>query len=280
MTSCTSPEVLVDTEWLAEHLDDSGVRLIDVHILTEPYETGHIPGAVFWNGFGTLLAPNYRTNFDTAHVEAMLGEAGIDNDTTVIVYSDHPALAPWVFWYLKTVGHADVRVLDGGSKKWMAEGRPMTTEVSAVEPVTYVAQPPSPARRAFLDQVRGVVGDPEHVLVDVRTPEEFVGEIFMLDPPEGTERAGHIPGATHLYYETALNDDGSFKSVEELTALYAAHGITADHPTVTYCAVGMRSAHTWFVLSQLLGWPDVTSYDGSWNEWGRLADTPIDNPQT
>lgn len=276
MKTYAHPEVLVDTAWLAEHLDEPSLRVIDVGLEPGAYQAGHIPGAVFWPGLTTLLGSDYRTNFESRAVETLLGQSGVSNESTVVAYSDHPALAPWVFWFLKTVGHTDVRVLDGGRAKWAAERRPLTTEVPDHAEVSYTGQAPAPARRAFLDQVRAAADDDESVLLDVRTPEEYRGEIFMVDPPQGTERGGHIPGSVHLYYETALNQDGTFKSVEELTGLYTAHGIESGKSLITYCAVGMRSAHTWFVLSQLLGWPTVTSYDGSWNEWGRLSDTPIE----
>jgi thiosulfate/3-mercaptopyruvate sulfurtransferase len=276
MHTYAHPEVLVDTEWLADHIDEPGVRVIDIGLEPGAYQAGHIPGAVFWAGLTTVLGSDYRTNFESEAVDTLLGQSGISNETTVVAYSDHPALAPWVFWFLETIGHADVRVLDGGRAKWAAEGRPLTTEPPAHEDASYRAQAPGPARRAFLDQVRGAVDDDRSVLLDVRTPEEYRGEIFMVDPPQGGERGGHIPGSVHLYYETALNDDGTFKSAEELSELYAANGIEPGASLITYCAVGMRSAHTWFVLSQLLGWPKVTSYDGSWNEWGRLSDTPIE----
>jgi thiosulfate/3-mercaptopyruvate sulfurtransferase len=269
------PEVLVDPEWLADHLDDPRVRVIDIHLESGSYEEGHIPGAVFWPARTTLVGPDYRTNFDVAAVGDLLGRSGISNDTTVVAYSDLRSLGPWVFWFLKTMGHADVRVLDGGRSRWIADGHPLTTVVPDVAEVDYVAQAPERSRQADLDRVLAAVDDDRIVLLDVRTAEEWRGENFMLAPPQPGERGGHIPGAVHLYYEEALNPDGTFKSVEELTALFAAHGVTVDKETITYCAVGMRSAHTWFVLSQLLGWRHVTSYDGSWNQWGRLPYTPV-----
>ena len=240
MTHYANPEVLVETQWLAEHLNDSQVRLLDVHIDPATYEVGHIPGAVFWNGLTTLLQSDYRVNFDTAAVEELFAQSGIANDTTVIVYSDQTAVAPWVFWFLKTVGHKDVRVLNGGRTKWVAEGRPLTTDVPSFSPTSYTAQAPEPSRRALLEQAQAAVGQGDQVLIDVRTPEEYRGEIFLLEPPQDTERAGHIPGAVHLYYEAAMNEDGTFKSADELAALYADRGITADKQAITYCAVGIR----------------------------------------
>jgi thiosulfate/3-mercaptopyruvate sulfurtransferase len=268
-------DVLVDPSWLAARLGDPGLRLIEVHLEPGPYDEGHIAGALSWPALTTILGPDYRTRFDPAEAGELLGRSGIAEDTTVVVYSDHPALAPWVLWYLETFGHHDVRVLEGGRRRWVAEGHPLTTEVPRVDAVERTVAPPDPSRRALLDRVRAAVEDPGTVLLDVRTPEEWRGETFLIAPPGPGERGGHIPGATHLYYEEAMNDDGTFKGDDELTALFAAHGITPDRELITYCAVGMRSAHAWFVLSRLLGWERVRSYDGSWNEWGRLPDTPI-----
>jgi thiosulfate/3-mercaptopyruvate sulfurtransferase len=206
---------------------------------------------VFWPAQTTLVGPDYRTNFDVSGASDLLGRSGISNDSTVVAYSERHSLGPWVFWYLKTMGHADVRVLDGGRSRWLAEGRPLTTVVPDVAPVGYVAQTPERSRQADLERVLAAVDDDEVLLLDVRTAEEWRGENFMLGPPQDGERGGHIPGAVHVYYEEALNPDGTFKSIEDLAALFAAHGVTADRAIITYCAVGMRSAHTWFVLSQL-----------------------------
>ena len=276
MKNYAHPEVLVDTQWVADHLDDPKVRIVDTHIDPTAYEEGHIPGAVFWHGIEMLLRPDLRINFEKDAVEDLLGRSGISNDTTVISYSDHTALAPWVFWVLKSIGHSDVRVLNGGRKKWIADGHALSTDKPSVAPTNYSAQDPNPDLRALQDRVEAAVGQDNQVLLDVRTPEEYRGEWFMLEPPQETERAGHIPGATYLYYEEAMNEDDTFKSADQLAELYAGKGVTADEETITYCAVGMRSAHTWFVLKQLLGYPRVRSFDASWNVWGRQADTPIE----
>ena len=272
----THPEVLVDTQWIANHLSDPNVRLIEGDTSSHAYDTGHIPGAVFWNLFTDLMLPNQHLNFDAVAIEGLLSRSGITNNTTVIAYGDYPAVGGFIFWLLKVFGHHDVRVLNGGRRKWVAEGRSLTAESSIVTPTHYRAQNADAALRVLYEDVRNSLGQKEHVLVDVRSPEEYRGEWFMMAPPKGTERAGHIPGAVHVNYELALNDDGTFKSSKELLALYESKGITADKDVITYCAIGGRSGHTWFVLKYLLGYPHVRNYDGSWNEWSQLPDTSIE----
>lgn len=276
MFSYAHPEVIVDTQWVAEHLSDPKVRLVEGDLGSQAYNVGHIPGAVFWNFFTDIMLADGHTNFDTDSWERLLERSGIANDTIVIVYGDLPATGGWIFWLLKVLGHQDVRVLNGGRRKWIAEGRPLTNEQLIVTPTQYRVQNLDPGLRALHKDVRESIGRTDRVLVDVRSPQEYNGEWFYNKPPEGTERTGHIPSATHVYYELALNDDGTFKPITELQALYGGKDITADKEVITYCAVGARSGHTWFVLKYLLGYPHVRNYDGSWNEWSRLPNTPIE----
>lgn len=269
------PEVLVDTQWVAEHLSDRKVRLIQTDIDITAYNSGHIPGAVFWNAFTTFMQPDYRFNFDSSAFSELLARSGIANDTTVIIYSNHNAGAHCAFWSLKVFGHNDVRVMNGGRKKWLVEKRPVSTEIPTITPTIYTVQNFDTSIRAMQDQVEAAINT-DSVLVDVRTHQEYCGELFLMNPPEKTERAGHIPNAIHLFYELALNEDDTFKSAEELYALYNSKGITPNKEVITYCAVGARSSHTWFVLKYLLGYENVRNYDGSWNEWSRLPDTPVE----
>lgn len=276
MTNYAHPEALVDPRWVAEHLSHPRVRIVDAHYDPAAYQAGHIPGAVLWSAIGTVLSPDWQVDFARESVEGLCGRSGIDNDTTVVVYSDHNAIAPWVFWFLKSVGHADVRVLDGGRGKWVADGHALTIDVPTVAPRNYTAREPDAALRALANRVRAAIGREDCVLLDVRSAEEYRGEVFLQAPPQDGERAGHLPGAVHLDYAVALNADDTFKSADELAAVYGSLGVTADKETITYCAVGVRSAHSWFVLTQLLGYPQVRSFDGSWNLWSRLPDTPVE----
>lgn len=270
------PEVLVDTQWVADHLDDPNVRLIEGDISSHVYDTGHIPGAVFWNVFTDLMSPNQQLNFDRVAMEGLLSRSGITNDTVVVAYGNYPAVGGSIFWLLKGIGHQDVRVLNGGRQKWMAEERLLTTEPSIVAPTRYWVQNFDRASRALHEDVQNSFERPDQVLVDVRSLEEYRGEWFMTAPPQGDERAGHIPGAVNVNYELALNDDGTFKSIAELQALYETQGITPDKDIITYCAVGGRSGHTWFVLRYLLGYLQVRNYDGSWVEWSRLPNPLVE----
>lgn len=276
MSQHAHPEVLVDTQWVFDHLNNPNVRLIEADMSPEIYNAGHIPSAVFWNVSADLLLPDYRINFDIPALEELLSRSGISKDITVIAYGDFPATGAWLFWLLKVFGHRDVRVFNGGRQKWIAEGRPLTTQQPNIVPTHYHAQSPDANLRAFCDDVRESIGRADRVLVDVRSPQEYKGEWFFTKPPEQTERAGHIPGAVHVSYELTLNEDGTFKPIEELQALYSSKGITPDKEAIAYCAIGGRSGHTWFVLKYLLGYPNVRNYDGSWNEWSRLSHMPIE----
>lgn len=276
MSQYAHPEVLVDSQWLMERLSAPTVRVVEVDMSPEPYKDAHIPGAVFWNIFADLLLPDLRMNLDTIAIEALLSRSGISNDTTVVAYGSYPGTGAWIFWLLKLFGHELVRVLNGGHQKWVAEGRPVTAELSTYTPTQYHAKMPDASLRVLHPEVQASLGRTERVLLDVRTTQEYQGEVFMIKPPEGTERAGHIPGAVHIEHSLTLNEDGTFKSLEELQAIYGSKGVIADKEVFPYCAIGGRSAYTWFVLKYLLGYPKVRNYDGSWNEWSRLSDVVIE----
>ena len=275
------PEVLVDTDWAAEHLDHAGLRFVEVDVDTKAYAAGHIPGAVGWNWQHDTQDTLRRDIVDQQTFEALLGRSGIDNSTTVILYGDNNNwFATYAFWLLKYYGHEDVRLIDGGRKKWVTEGRPLTTEVPQPEPATYEVQSVDEELRALRDYVLDSVRRGDRPLVDVRSPLEFSGELLAPEnlPQEGSQRGGHIPGAANITWSKAVQDDGTFKPAGELQTLYEGQGVTSDKEVIAYCRIGERSSHTWFVLKYLLGYPRVRNYDGSWTEWGSSIGVPIEKP--
>jgi thiosulfate/3-mercaptopyruvate sulfurtransferase len=273
------PDALVSTQWVADHLNDPSLRIVESNEDILLYNKGHIPGAVKIDWVSDLNDPLMRDYLDGERFAKLLSSKGIGPETTVVFYGDkNNWWATYAFWVFQLFGHTRAKIMNGGRKKWEEEGRPMTTEVPQYPTTTY----PVPERddskiRAFRDQVR------EHVkkggsLVDVRSPGEYSGELLhMADyPQEGALRGGHIPGAKNIPWARAANDDGTFKSLDELRALYEGQGITPDKDVVAYCRIGERSSHTWFVLTYLLGYPKVRNYDGSWTEWGNLVGAPIE----
>ena len=281
MAEYAHPEVLVETEWVAQHGKDPNVRLVEVDVDTTAYEQGHIEGAVGWNWKTQLQDQVRRDLISKEALEDLLSQSGIGNDTTVVLYGDNNNwFATYAFWLLKYYGHDDVRVMNGGRAKWIAEGRPLTTEVPHYPRTSYKAKDPDPDIRALRDQVLSSIGRPDVALVDVRSPREFSGELLAPEnlPQEGSQRGGHIPGARNIVWSNAVREDGTFKPVDELKALYEGQGVTADKEVIAYCRIGERSSHTWFVLKYLLGYPKVRNYDGSWTEWGSLIGVPIEKP--
>jgi thiosulfate/3-mercaptopyruvate sulfurtransferase len=273
------PEALVDADWVEAHLNDPNVRLIEVDVDTKAYEQGHIPGAVGFNWQKELQDQTIRAPLSKEQLEDLLSRAGVSNDTTIVLYGDNNNwFAAWAFWILKYYGHNDVRLLDGGRVKWLAEQRPLTTEVPSYERTHYQAQEPRRELRALRDEVLSKLGQSGVALVDVRSPGEYSGELLAPPnlPQEGAQRGGHIPGAANVPWASAVREDGTFKSAEELRAIYEGKGITADKEVIAYCRIGERSSHTWFALRYLLGYPDVRNYDGSWTEWGSLIGVPIE----
>jgi len=279
MAEYAHPEALVSTQWVAEHLGDPKIRLVEVDVDTSAFDQGHIAGAVAWNWQTQLQDAVRRDLVSARELEELLGRSGIGNDATVILYGDNNNwFAAWAFWQLKYYGHGDVRIMNGGRKKWLEEKRPVTTEAARVTPANYHAQQPDEAIRARREQVFGVVSkDAAGKLVDVRSPDEFTGKIIA--PPGMTEtaqRAGHIPGAANIPWSQAANEDGTFKPADALRQLYEGKGISGQDEVIAYCRIGERSSHTWFVLRYLLGYEKVRNYDGSWTEWGNLVGAPIE----
>jgi thiosulfate/3-mercaptopyruvate sulfurtransferase len=278
MSEYVHPEVLVTTEWVAGHINDPKVRIVEVDVDTKAYDEGHVPHALGWAWNTQLCDTVQRDIIPKAQFEGLMGSSGIGNKTTVVLYGDNNNwFAAWAFWQLKIYGHADVRIMNGGRKKWLAEGRDLNLEVSKFTSGPYKASEPDFSIRAFLPQVQEAVRQGAVELVDVRSPQEFTGEI--LSPPglpETCQRGGHIPGARSITWSKACNDDGTFKSLSELISLYQNEGINGSKPVIAYCRIGERSSHSWFVLKYLLGYKDVKNYDGSWTEWGNLVGAPVE----
>lgn len=276
--TATKTQTLVSTDWAANRLNDETVRFVEVDVNTRSYDSGHLPGAAGWNWKTELQDQLRRTIASKEDFQALLSRSGITKNTTIVLYGDNNNwFAAWAYWLLKYYGHEDVRILDGGRKKWETEGRELTRDIPEFEETDYTIGEVNQKYRAFRDDVAKTLGSSEYGLVDVRSPDEFTGKI--LAPPgldELSQRAGHIPGARNIPWSKAVNEDGTFKSTEELKALYEAEGITPDKEIISYCRIGERSAHSWFVLNELLEYPNVRNYDGSWTEWGNLIEAPIE----
>ena len=281
MADYANPATLVSTDWVADHLRDSKVRLIEVDVDTTAYDQGHPEGAVGVN-WSTQLSDQIRRDIPTKeNWQKLLSQAGVDQDTRIVFYGDNNNwFAAYAYWVAKMYGHQDIVLMNGGRKKWELEGRPMTTDAPKVSSTNYKAKDVDLSLRAYQKDVMPFVGAPSgKALVDVRSPAEFSGEILAPPGlPETAQRAGHIPGAQNIPWGQAANEDGTFKSADELQQLYGGKGISGDKDVIAYCRIGERSSHTWFVLKELLGYSKVRNYAGSWTEWGSLIGAPIDNP--
>ena len=281
MAEYAHPEVLVSTDWVAQHHKDPKVSIVEVDVDTNAYGEGHVPGAIAW-AWNTQLCDTVRRDILSQEAfEDLMAASGIANDTTVVIYGDNNNwFAAWALWQARIYGHKDVRLMNGGRQKWLDEGRPMTTDVPSPAATDYPVVPRDDATiRAFKADVLAHLGTGP--LVDVRSPGEYNGEVTHMPdyPQEGVLRAGHIPTAASVPWKRAANDDGSFKSAEDLRAIYEGEiGLKHDDDVVAYCRIGERSSHTWFVLTHLLGFGKVRNYDGSWCEWGNSVRVPIEKP--
>ena len=279
MTEYAHPEALVDTEWLSKHAKDPNVRVFEVDVDTKSFDEGHVEGAIGLDWRKDLQQRPVRDLLDKKQLEDLLSRSGVAADTTVAIYGDNNNwFAAWFFWLLKYYGHKDARLVNGGRAKWVAEGRPLTTDAASYPRASYVARSPDASVRALRDLVLERVTDGKAKLIDVRSPKEYAGELLAPDnlPQEGAQRGGHIPGAQNVPWATAVAEDGRFKAAEDLRTIYEGKGLSRGGETIAYCRIGERSAHTWFVLRYLLGHEKVRNYDGSWTEWGSLIGVPIE----
>jgi thiosulfate/3-mercaptopyruvate sulfurtransferase len=280
MAEYAHPEVLVDTDWVADHLSDPQVRLVESNEDILLYNQGHIPGAVKIDWISDLNDPVVRDYLDKARFEQLLAAKGISNDTTVVFYGDkNNWWATYAFWVFKLFGHKDARILNGGRAKWIAEGRKLTRDVPKYPQGNYTApERDDTTIRAFRDEVKEHIKKSSVALVDVRSPQEYSGERTHMPeyPQEGTLRGGHIPTAVSIPWAQAVKEDSTFKSADDLQTLYGSKGVTPEKDVIAYCRIGERSSHTWFVLTYLLGYPQVRNYDGSWTEWGNGVGLPIE----
>jgi thiosulfate/3-mercaptopyruvate sulfurtransferase len=273
-------DVLVSTQWVADHLNDPKVKLVEVDVDTNAYTESHVPGAIGWNWTSQLQDQVRRDILTKADAEKLLSQSGVNHDDTLVLYGDNNNwFAAYAFWQLEMLGHHDLKLMDGGRKKWLEENRPTTADIPSPAPSSYTAHEPDQDLRAKRDLVFESLNRPGRALVDVRSPAEYNGEIMA--PPglvETAQRMGHIPGAQNVPWGQAVREDGTFKSPEELKELYSGKGVTPDKEVIAYCRIGERSSHTWFALKHILDYPNVRNYDGSWTEWGSMVGMPVEKP--
>jgi len=280
--SYAHPEVLVDTQWVVDHLKDSNVRIAEVDYDPKAnYQLGHVAGAVLFDWKQDINDPVFRNVLSKQACEDLLQRAGVNNDTTLVLYGDfNNWFAAFAFWVFKYYGFKDVRIMNGGRKKWLEEDKEISKDIPNYSKGDFKASDPDKNIRIFLNEVKQALDTRDRIkMIDVRSPKEFTGEILAPPeyPTEHAQRGGHIPGAENIPWAQAVNDkDGTFKSADELKKLYESKGITQDKEIIAYCRIGERSSHTWFVLKYLLGYPDVRNYDGSWTEWGNMIANPIE----